>query len=338
MLTLWNTYSFFVLYANIDNYNPLAENGKTVPSTLDLWIISELNKLVADVDSALDTYNPTEAGRRLEGFVDDLSNWYVRRSRRRFWKSENDTDKLSAYATLYECLVTLTKLVAPFIPFMAEELYQNLVRSVDKNAPVSVHLATFPVGDKTKVDENLSADTKLAIRLSSLGRAARSRAQVKVRQPLASVQVKLLSGSEKSSLERVKSQIVDELNVKDIDVIGDTGEAESRGYVIESDGGYSVVVNPDISPELLKEGLAREIVHRLQNMRKEAGFEIADHIIYYYDGGEYVVQVITGYEDYIKHETLSDEIRKGVPEEEVQSGSYKINGYEVKLAVARVNR
>ncbi len=336
MLTLWNTYSFFVLYANIDSYNPLTETGKTVPSTLDLWIISELNQLVADVDKALDTYNPTDAGRKLEEFVDDLSNWYVRRSRRRFWKSENDTDKLSAYATLYQCLVTLTKLVAPFIPFMAEEMYQNLVRSVDKNAPVSVHLSAFPVADKSKIDENLTADTKLAIRLSSLGRAARSRAQVKVRQPLAKVQVKLLSGSEKAGLEKVKTQVIDELNVKDIEVIDDVSGLEEKGYVVESDAGYSVVVNPEISAELLKEGLAREIVHRLQNMRKEAGFEIADHIASYYEGGEYVEQVIKDYKDYIMHETLSDEVKRGVPAEGIHCESYKISGYEMKLGVVKI--
>ena len=335
MLTLWNTYSFFVLYANIDNYNPLSENGKTTPSTLDLWIISELNKLTADVDTALGSYNPTEAGRRLEDFVDDLSNWYVRRSRRRFWKSENDTDKLSAYATLYECLVTLTKLIAPFMPFMAEEMYQNLVGSVDENAPLSVHLADFPVADSSKIDEDLSASTKLAIRLSSLGRAARSRAQIKVRQPLEKVQVKLSFGNEKASLEKVKIQVIDELNVKDIDVIDDINGLEEKGLVVESDAAYSVVVNPEISTELLKEGMAREIVHRLQNMRKEAGFEIADHIASYYEGGEYIAEVMQDYQDYIKHETLSDEIRRGVPEEGVHSGSYKISGYEVKLAVVK---
>ncbi len=337
MLTLWNTYSFFILYANIDDYNPLMEQGNIVPSTLDYWIISELNQLVVDVDNALDTYNPTDAGRKIEEFVNDLSNWYVRRSRRRFWKSENDTDKLSAYATLYKCLVTLTKLIAPFTPFLAEVLYQNLVRSVDKNAPISVHLSEFPVADISRIDENLTVDTKLAIKLSSLGRAARSKAQVKVRQPLAKVQVKLLSYGEKAGLERIKSQVIDELNVKDIEVISDISGAENCGYIIESDGGYSVIVNPEISAELLKEGLAREIVHRLQNMRKEAGFEIADHITTYYEGGEYVEQVMNDYADYIKHETLSDEINNTIPSEGVNSQSFKINGYEMKLGVVRLS-
>jgi isoleucyl-tRNA synthetase len=199
-----------------------------------------------------------------------------------------------------------------------------------------LHLSTYQVADKGKIDENLSAVTKLAIRLSSLGRAARSKAQVKVRQPLAKVQVKLLSGSEKAGLEKVRTQVIDELNVKDIEVVNDISGLEEQGYVVESDAGYSVIVNPEISPELLKEGLAREIVHRLQNMRKEAGFEIADHIISYYEGGEYVEQVMKDYEDYIKHETLSDEIRQNVPAEGAHSESYKISGYEMKLAVIKI--
>ncbi len=187
LLTLWNVYSFFVTYANIDHFTPGAEGASLEPSELDRWIISELNQLIVDVDSALDSYNPTEAGRKIEGFVDDLSNWYVRRSRRRFWKSENDADKLSAYTTLYQCLVTLSKLLAPFTPFLAEELYQNLVCSVFPEAPESVHLADFPVADETKIDKQLADDTRLAMKVSSLGRAARSQAGIKVRQPLAKV-------------------------------------------------------------------------------------------------------------------------------------------------------
>ena len=154
--------------------SPASEVASSPESELDRWIISELNQLIADVDSALDSYNPTEAGRKIEGFVDGLSNWYVRRSRRRFWKSENDADKLSAYNTLYQCLVTLSKLLAPFIPFVAEELYQNLVRSVFPEAPESVHLADFPVADKSKIDKQLVDDNRLAMKVSSLGRAARS--------------------------------------------------------------------------------------------------------------------------------------------------------------------
>jgi isoleucyl-tRNA synthetase len=314
----------------------MVETDKAVPSTLDLWIISELNQLVADVDTALDTYNPTDAGRKVETFVDDLSNWYVRRSRRRFWKSESDTDKQSAYATLYQCLVTLTELIAPFTPFLAEEMYQNLVQSVNKDAPISVHLEDFPVADQTLIDQNLSVDTKLAIKISSIGRAARSKAQIKVRQPLAKILIGLSSKSEQYSLERVKSQVIDELNVKDIEVVSNISELENSGYIIETEGDYCVAINPEISPELLKEGLAREIVHRLQTMRREADFEIVDHITTYYEGDEYVEQVMNNYIDYIKHETLSTEIKNRIPGEGVYTGNYKISGYEIKLAVERL--
>ena len=214
LLTLWNVYSFFVMYANIDNYKPdPKKTTKEVPE-LDLWILSELNQLIKDVDSSLENYNPTGAGRKIEEFVDMLSNWYVRRSRRRFWKSESDTDKLSAYNTLYQCLVTVSKLMAPFTPYIAEEMYQNLVRSVDKDAPFSVHLTDFPVADESRINRDLSADTQLAMRVCSLGRAARSQANVKVRQPLAQAIVKVNSARDRDGLIRLTPQILEELNVK----------------------------------------------------------------------------------------------------------------------------
>ena len=189
MLTLWNTYSFFVTYANIDEYQPSGERNGARASGLDRWIESELHRLVKDVTDSLDNYDPTNAGRRIEGFVDVLSNWYVRRSRRRFWKSENDAEKQSAYDTLYGCLVTLSKLIAPFTPFLAEELYRNLVYAVDSSAPESVHLASFPEADESLIDPALNDEARLAMKVSSLGRAARSKAGIKVRQPLASVKV-----------------------------------------------------------------------------------------------------------------------------------------------------
>jgi len=154
LMTLWNTYSFFVIYANIDNFVPVKKAPK-VTSDLDRWLVSSLNQLIIDVDGLLDNYDPTAAGRKIESFVNDLSNWYVRRSRRRFWKSQNDDDKLSAYNTLYQALVTLSRLLAPFTPFIAEEIYQNLVRTVDKEAPESVHLASFPVVDESLIDKDI---------------------------------------------------------------------------------------------------------------------------------------------------------------------------------------
>ncbi len=181
---------------------------------LDRWILSELNQLTDSVTRALDEYDATGAGRKIEEFVDNLSNWYVRRSRRRFWKSENDVDKQSAYTTLYQCLVTLVKLLAPLTPFVAEELYQNLVRPFDKDAPESIHLTDYPLADLSQVDEKLSAAINLVVKVTSLGRAARAKSNLKVRQPLAKVLVKVRTEAEKASLEQMASQVLDELNVK----------------------------------------------------------------------------------------------------------------------------
>jgi len=355
LLTLWNVYSFFVTYANIDRFAPGAGSAPLEPSELDRWIISELNQLIADVDGALATYNPMEAGRRIENFVGELSNWYVRRSRRRFWKSENDADKLSAYNTLYSCLVTLAKLLAPFTPFLAEELYQNLVASAFPEEPDSVHLADFPVADKSKTDSQLSADTRLAMKISSLGRAARSKAGIKVRQPLAHALVSVAGSSEEQSLKRVKSQILEELNVKDIIIVSFSEFIEfeekgtliakgakdrglrKEGFAIYTEGVYRVGISTDISAELIKEGLAREIVHRLQTMRRAAGFDIADHIATCYQGDAYTREVIESFASYIKQETLSRELNYQAPAEGVFAEGYKLSGHEILLGVRRLD-
>ncbi len=336
LLMLWNVYSFFITYANIDHFTPGSGGASLAPSELDRWVISELNQLIVDVDAALDGYNPTEAGRKVENFVNDLSNWYVRRSRRRFWKSENDADKMSAYTTLYQCLVTLSKLLAPFTPFLAEELYQNLVCSAFPEAPGSVHLTDFPVADVTKIDKRLVADTRLVMKVSSLGRAARSQAGIKVRQPLAHVIVKVGSSRDRQGLERLASQVLEELNVKNIEFVSGVTELDRPGYVVSSEGSYAVAVPTEISPELQAEGLAREIVHRLQTMRRSAGFDIADHIVTYYQGEAYVRRVMEDFADYTKQETLSEELVEGVPSEGVFTESYKLGGYEILLAVRRL--
>ena len=336
LLTLWNVYSFFVTYANIDHFIPGSGGASLEPSELDKWIISELNQLVVDVDGALDGYNPTEAGREIESFVNDLSNWYVRRSRRRFWKSENDADKLSAYTTLYECLVTLSKLLAPFTPFLAEELYQNLVCSAFPEAPNSVHLADFPVADVTKIDKQLEADTQLVMKISSLGRAARSQAGIKVRQPLAKVIVKVGSSQDREGLKRLMPQVLDELNVKNLEFVDSVAELDKSGYVVSSEANYAVAIPTEVSPELASEGLSREIVHRLQVMRRSAGFDIADYITTYYQGEAYMRQVMEDFADYIKQETLSRQLIEGVPEAGVFTESYKLGGYDILLAVTRL--
>jgi isoleucyl-tRNA synthetase len=332
LLILWNVYSFFVTYANIDKFNPAIARAPAVESELDRWILSELNQLILDVDAAFDGYNPTEAGRKIESFVNDLSTWYVRRSRRRFWKSENDADKLSAYTTLYECLVTLAKLLAPLTPFLTEEMYQNLVHSVFPEAPESVHLTDFPVADKSRIDKELSAEIQLAMKVCSLGRAARSQAGIKVRQPLAHVLIGGVNAKERKSLERLRPQILEELNVKEL-VFADG--INKPGYIASSEGNCTVAVPTEIPPELLAEGLAREIVHRLQTMRRSAGFDIADHIVTYYQGGDYIRQVMADFADYIKQETLSRQLIEGVPKEGAFSQSYKLDGYEILLGVRR---
>jgi isoleucyl-tRNA synthetase len=336
MLTLWNVYSFFVMYANIDNYQPDPAKTTTEVPELDLWILSELNQLITDVDSSLETYNPTGAARKIEEFVDMLSNWYVRRSRRRFWKSESDTDKLSAYNTLYHCLVTVSKLIAPFMPYLAEEMYQNLVCSVDKNAPISVHLADFPVADTGKVNKDLSADTQLAMKVCSLGRAARSQANVKVRQPLGQALIRVNSVRERDGLIRIMPQILEELNVKTLAFTDKVEELNMPDLCVSMEGEVSVAVPRNVSPELAEEGLAREIVHRLQTMRKTAGFEIADYIVTYYQGDDYVKQVMTNYTDYVKLETLSRSLIEGKPEEGVVTETFKLNDHAVVLGVKKV--
>jgi isoleucyl-tRNA synthetase len=297
------------------------------------------------VDVALDNYNPTDAGRKIETFVDGLSNWYVRRSRRRFWKSESDADKMSAYNTLYECLVTMAKLMAPLAPFVSEAIYRNLVTTVYQDAPESVHLADFPTADRNKIDAQLSEDIRLAMRISSLGRAARSKAGIKVRQPLAEVIVSVSGGREERGLDRVKTQVMEELNVKDlrVEAADILAGRNCQGYVVgglEEDaatGGYLVAVpaKDTISEELQAEGMARELVHRLQTMRRSADFDIADYIITYYQGDEYITRVMSDWGDYIRQETLSRKLVDKIPPEGVYTESIKISGRQVTMGVVR---
>jgi isoleucyl-tRNA synthetase len=337
LTTLWNVYSFFIMYANIDKYMPSSESFPAPEAELDRWILSELNQLVKDVNAALEGYSPTEAGRKIETFVDGLSNWYVRRSRRRFWKSENDTDKISAYNTLYSCLVTLAKLMAPFTPFIAEELYRNLVRPALPKAPESVHLADYPVADERKIDKQLDDDNRLAMKVCSMGRAARSKANIKVRQPLETLFIGFSSDWEKQAMDRLQPLILEELNVKDIDfeTVERVAGLDMRGFVAVSEGKNSVAISTNISMELEAEGFAREIVHRVQTMRRTAGYEIADHILLYYDGGAHFVQSISAFADYIRQETLADELEEGVPEDVDARETFKLGGAAIEVAVKK---
>jgi isoleucyl-tRNA synthetase len=217
---LWNVYSFFVTYANIDGFDP---TRRSLPiserSDLDRWVLSELQQTISDVTRGLELFDTRPAAQAIGAFLENLSNWYVRRSRRRFWKSEEDNDKVAAYLTLYECLITVVKLLAPFTPFLAEALYQNLVVSVDRNAPESVHLNDWPVADAALVDERLARETRLVMRVVNLGRAAREKAQIRVRQPLSVLYARVTSDDERASLERLAGQVLEELNIKRLDFL-----------------------------------------------------------------------------------------------------------------------
>jgi len=384
ILPLWNVYSFFVTYARLDEWTPAAVAGQPVErSELDRWILSRLQTLVRDVTTCLEDLNPYAATQHAERFVDDLSNWYVRRSRRRFWKSESDADKLAAYATLHEVLVTLAKLLAPFIPFLAEALYQNLVRSVDEAAPVSVHHHDWPTPDMALVDEDLMQAMDLALKAVSLGHSARNAAGVKLRQPLAAAVLHAKSDADRAALQRMADVIQDELNVKalrwadspddlvsyavrpvlpklgpkygkrvpairaalealdpadvarrvasaaglpvELDVAGqpvtlepdevEVSTIQREGYSVAAEGDLTVGMDTVLTENLRLEGLARDLVRAIQEMRKSAGFDIADRIETYYQGGEVLARVVAAQGDYIAAETLSLELRPGLPAE-----------------------
>lgn len=346
-LTLWNTYSFFTLYANIDCFIPqplTADSDQPKAFTeLDNWISSELNRLVSEVSKLMDSYNPTSATRRIEGFIDNLSNWYVRRNRRRFWKSENDADKLAAYTTLHQCLVTLSQLLAPFVPLIAEELYQNLFRSVNSEARESVHLTDFPIADETKINDRLNSDVALAMKISSLGRAARAKAGIKVRQPLDRALVGVETEGEKKALENLATEVMEEINVKQLVILSkakEQGESPSNmpDYSVSNDARYWVAISTELPPELIAEGVSRELVRHLQNMRRNAKFDITDHIITYYQTKEPLLkQVINTFADYIKQETLSQELIDGLPPDGAYSERHRISNSEVSLAIKKAN-
>ena len=352
LLTLWNVYSFFTNYANIDEFEPSqVPDGWRPEAELDRWVLAELNQLVQVVDGHLDNYNPTDAGRRIAEFIDVLSNWYVRRSRRRFWKSEADADKLGAYATLYACLTTLARLMAPLAPFVSEQMYRNLELRFNPDAPDSVHLVDYPVADPSLIDDTIMDATRLAIRVSSMGRAARSKAGLKVRQPLASVVVRTRTPDEAQYLDWVGEQILEELNIKSLRAdngeqdlyaqaqaaAGDDGDSvvSVNGYSAALEAGYMVAVDANITPELADEGLARELAHRIQNLRKGARFEITDRIVTYYQGPDDVERVMTGHRDYIMRETLSEALLPEQPTDDAKSETAKVEGMEVTLGVRR---
>jgi isoleucyl-tRNA synthetase len=347
-LTLWNVYSFFVTYANIDGVSPASLASKPgKPSLLDRWILSRLNSLVKLSRERLDDFDPSSAPRAVEEFIDDLSVWYVRRSRRRFWKSASDTDKQAAYRTLYGCLVTLAKLLAPFMPFIAEELYQNLVQPAMRDmtrlsdssdrvpAPESVHLCAYPEPDASLIDVALEREVGLARSVVSLGRAAREKSNLKVRQPLQAVIVRLNEPAEKDALLRHADTIKEELNIRDL-LFGDKGAPFPPGYAVEENPEHAIGICTELTPELENEGLVREFVRKVQNLRKSAGFEVTDRIRLHYQTSPRLAAAVRAFEDYIRRETLALVVtEESLPEPDIRE-SARINREPAELALKRV--
>ena len=398
MGTLWNTYAFFVLYANIDNFDATKyalEYDKL--SVMDKWLLSKLHSVVKAVDDNLGNYRIPEAARALQEFVDDMSNWYVRRSRERFWAKGMEQDKINAYMTLYTALVTLSKAAAPMIPFMTEDIYQNLVRSLDKTAPESIHLCDFPEIKTEWIDKELEKDMDLVLQVVVQGRACRNTANIKNRQPIGQMYIK----ANFELPEFFKEIIADELNVKNVAFTDDvsaftsytfkpqlrtlgpkygkklggirnllttidgnkamnelktTGQlilnvdgedcilleedllidaAQTEGYISDTDRDVTVVLDTNLTAELLEEGFVREIISKVQTMRKEAGFEVMDHICISMEGNDKVADTVKANESEIKSEVMADAVAYGQAEGYVKEWS--INGEKVTLGVTRID-
>ena len=396
MGTLWNTYAFWVLYANIDNFDPTRytlEYDKL--PVMDRWMLSKMNSMVKTVDNSLMNYQIPEAARALQEFVDDLSNWYVRRSRERFWAKGMEQDKINAFMTLYTALVTVAKAAAPMIPFMTEQIYQNIVRKVDGNTPESVHLCDFPEVNESWIDAELESDMDEVLKVVVMGRAARNAANIKNRQPIARMYVKA-----DHELSRFYVQIIEEeLNVKQVifsddvreftsytfkpqlktvgpkygkllnrirqtltdidgsaamDTLNEKGQltfdydgqevvltkddllidvSQKDGYVTEEDNYVTVVLDTNLTPELIEEGFVRELISKIQTMRKEAGFEVMDHISVFQDGNDRIAELIKAHADEIKTEVMADHISIGAMSGFVKE--WNINGENVMLGVEK---
>ncbi len=396
MGTLWNTYAFFVLYANIDEFDATKYKleYEKLP-VMDKWLLSKMNSMVKSVDENLADYRIPEAARALQEFVDDMSNWYVRRSRERFWAKGMEQDKINAYMTLYTALVTTAKAAAPMIPFMTEDIYQNLVRSIDKAAPESVHLCDFPAAEESHIDRQLEADMDEVLKIVVLGRAARNTANLKNRQPIGKMFVKADHELSPFYVEIIE----DELNVKSVEFVEDVrsfttysfkpqlktvgpkygrqlgnirkalaeidgnaamdalksegalkfefgGEivvlkeedllidmAQTEGYVSEGDNQVTVAMDTNLTPELVEEGFVRELVSKIQTMRKEAGFEVTDHILVYQTSNDRIAGILATHEESIAREVLADQIRTGEADGYVKE--WNINGEKTTLGVKK---
>ena len=396
MGTLWNTYAFFVLYANIDEFDATKYTlDYDKLGVMDKWLLSKLNSVVKAVDDNLGNYRIPEAARALQEFVDDMSNWYVRRSRDRFWAKGMDQDKINAYMTLYTALVTISKAAAPMVPFMTEDIYQNLVRSIDKTAPESIHLCDFPEVKEAWIDKELEADMDLVLKIVVSGRACRNAANIKNRQPVGQMYIK----AEFELSDYFKDIIADELNVKKVDFTDDVSAftsysfkpqlrtvgpkygkllgkirgaladidgnkamaelksegkltfnfdgdivelteedllidaAQTEGYVSDTQYDVTVVIDTNLTPELIEEGFVRELISKIQTMRKEADFQVTDHIVVSVMDNDKLTAIVKANEDQIKSEVLADEVV--YDSENGYAKEWNINGEVVKLSVMK---
>ena len=396
MSTLWNTYAFYVLYAEIDQFDATKYtlDYEKLP-VMDKWLLSKLNTLVKTVDENLGNYRIPEAARALDSFVDEMSNWYVRRSRDRFWAKGMEQDKINAYMTLYTALVTVAKTAAPMIPFMTEDIYQNLVRNLDPSAPESIHLCDFPVANEQHIDKELEDNMEAVLKIVVIGRACRNTANIKTKQPIGKMYVK----ADFALSEYFVEIIEDELNVKNVEFTEDVSAftsytfkpqlrtvgpkygkylkqiqqtlasldgnqamaklkaegalkldnisdevvlceedllismAQKEGYVSDSEGGVTVVLDTNLTPELIEEGMVREIISKLQTMRKEADFEVTDRIHVTYSGSDKVGEIFEKYGENIKTVVLADTVTEGTTDG--YQKEWKINGETVLLGVQK---
>ncbi len=401
LLTLWNVYSFFVTYARIDQFDPVNKKvSETNLRKLDKWILSKLNSLIEQCERAYDNFDLVSVVKGAEKFFDDLSNWYVRRSRKRFWKSENDTDKETAYLILYECLVKLLRILSPIMPFLTEHMYQNLVAGVNNQTPESIHLCTFPEPAVKRIDSALEQEISMTRTIVSLGRAARNKANTKIRQPLLSMTINVPSGCTELS-DDARSTILDELNIKTIKAIGtnalkqvylfnavpvfdkigpkfansvnkvaqwikslsqeqieqliDAGSLKEKvqGEMIEIskqdveirkievpgasvmiEGDFGVGIDTKLTQDLEYEGLVRELIHKVQLMRKEANFNLVDRVRIFYDTDKKLKDAITENLDYLKRETLAVAVNAGIQTGEIDK-VLDVNGIQVKISLQR---
>jgi isoleucyl-tRNA synthetase len=404
MLTLWNCYKFFIEYANLDKPSLKAMSNLQCPTSneLDRWILARLQQLVGLCNDRLENFDSATVTREVEKFIDDLSTWFVRQSRRRFWKSEDDSDKAAAYQTLYDVLVTLARLIAPIMPFTAEEMYQNLVRSVFDDAPESVHLCSYPTVHPALQDDQLVEDVDTLRRVVSLALSARKEANVKVRQPLSRLVVKAADEREREVLARMQTQILNELNVKAMEFISDESELQSfvikpnlpklgpkfgkrlpqiqqalsaanadqigakaaagesvdlvlngetvtlapedlllerapaMGLKVASDNGCIIALDTNLTPELKQEGMARDFVRYAQDLRKQAKFNVSDRITIHYLADGEVADAVVRHADYIKQETLADELVAREPSDGFVTTVVTLGGQSVRVGVLRV--